>query len=573
MSGLSPSGAEAVGQLPHRGRLAGAVDADDEHDARRRAGTTSGVSARGEDLAQFVGERARRPGPLARGACVTASSSPRGRGHARRRRRAAVPRAPRWSRRRCAVGAPVRRVGAADDLVEPLREPFRGARQPLRQLVEQAHQSDLSRAASAADPDDGPVNGADSVGTRPRWRRPISAADGRGRRDPPLRAARRPAPQSAIPRRGPRRARARRRVVRTPSATIFVLARISASVRPRASSMPTWRLRLSWPVHVKTRSPMPASPASVSRSAAGGDGQARDLGQAAGDQRGLRVVPEAEALDDAGGDGDDVLQRAAELHADDVGAGVQAQRARPELLLHVARPRRRRSRRRPRRWAATARARAAKLGPDSTATSADVRPLRGDHLRHPQQRAVLEALRGAEHDGAGVDVRRRLAQHRAQAVRRHRDDHELRVAQRCRADRSVTTSASGNGDLGQVHRHWRGAAASRPRAPHRGPTAAPRARPAPDGRPAPCPSCRRRAPRRYASGLRAGRPAAVRCRAQPRAGCPRAARRSARAAPHAPRRPPRGAPPVARHRRQRHRGDAASRPRRVGSPSTVDHEA
>ena len=44
-----------------------------------------------------------------------------------------------------------------------------------------------------------------------------------------------------------------------------MLARISSSDRPRASSEPTWRLRLSVPVHVSTRSPRPLRPDSVSR--------------------------------------------------------------------------------------------------------------------------------------------------------------------------------------------------------------------------------------------------------------------------------------------------------------------
>ena len=39
----------------------------------------------------------------------------------------------------------------------------------------------------------------------------------------------------------------------------------SASRRPRASSIPTWRFRLSVPVQVTTRSPRPLKPASVSR--------------------------------------------------------------------------------------------------------------------------------------------------------------------------------------------------------------------------------------------------------------------------------------------------------------------
>ena len=49
---------------------------------------------------------------------------------------------------------------------------------------------------------------------------------------------------------------------------------------------------------------------------------------------GKRVVPEAHPFDDARGDGDDVLQRAANLDADDVGRAVQAQIFRSQLLLN-----------------------------------------------------------------------------------------------------------------------------------------------------------------------------------------------------------------------------------------------
>ena len=54
-------------------------------------------------------------------------------------------------------------------------------------------------------------------------------------------------------------------VVRTPSATIRVLPTISASLWPWPSWTPTDRLRLSSPVQVNSKSPIPASPPSVSR--------------------------------------------------------------------------------------------------------------------------------------------------------------------------------------------------------------------------------------------------------------------------------------------------------------------
>ena len=54
-------------------------------------------------------------------------------------------------------------------------------------------------------------------------------------------------------------------VVPTPSATMRIALRMSASFRPLPNSTPTERLRLSAPVQVSTRSPIPARPARVSR--------------------------------------------------------------------------------------------------------------------------------------------------------------------------------------------------------------------------------------------------------------------------------------------------------------------
>ena len=50
----------------------------------------------------------------------------------------------------------------------------------------------------------------------------------------------------------------------------------------------------------------------------------RDLGDAAGDQAGARVETKAKALGRAGGDRDHVLERAADLDADEVFGGVNA---------------------------------------------------------------------------------------------------------------------------------------------------------------------------------------------------------------------------------------------------------
>ena len=89
-------------------------------------------------------------------------------------------------------------------------------------------------------------------------------------------------------------------------------ARASA---PRPARRRAARFRLRLPVVVSTRSPMPASPAKVSGSAPMRDAQPRDLGEPAGDQRGARVVAQPEPLEDAGRDGDHVLERAGQLDA------------------------------------------------------------------------------------------------------------------------------------------------------------------------------------------------------------------------------------------------------------------
>ena len=145
--------------------------------------------------------------------------------------------------------------------------------------------------------------------------------------------------------------RARSRIERqdfTPSAVCCFCASICSSVSPRPSFSPKVRLRDSGEVQVATRSPSPASPEKVMRVGAERGAQPGGLGEAAGDERGLGVVAEAHALGHAGGQRDDVLHRAAELAADDVGVGVRPE-VRPSCRRPAAaRPRRRRCTRR--RW-------------------------------------------------------------------------------------------------------------------------------------------------------------------------------------------------------------------------------
>jgi hypothetical protein len=67
--------------------------------------------------------------------------------------------------------------------------------------------------------------------------------------------------------------------------------------------------------------------------ASAGDGEPGDLRNAAGDEGGGGVVAEADSGGDAGGDGDDVLERAAQLDTDDIRGRVEAEGFRGELLL------------------------------------------------------------------------------------------------------------------------------------------------------------------------------------------------------------------------------------------------
>ena len=66
-------------------------------------------------------------------------------------------------------------------------------------------------------------------------------------------------------------------------------------------------------------------------------GEARHLGEAAGDERRLGVVAELEAVGAAGGERDHVLRRGAELDADEVVADVDAERDRGDRRLQVER--------------------------------------------------------------------------------------------------------------------------------------------------------------------------------------------------------------------------------------------
>ena len=169
------------------------------------------------------------------------------------------------------------------------------------------------------------------------------------------------------------------------------------AISPRPSRSPKLRLRDSGELQVATRSPSPARPAKVSGSAPS-YAQPGRLGQPAGDDRGERVVAEAHPRADAAGERDDVLHRAAELAADDVGVRVRAEVG----VQHNSAPRRpgRSSTHATRwRWVAPWRSRGARFGPETTTIrSAGAGDLR-DHLAHPLGGAELDALHQADQRG------------------------------------------------------------------------------------------------------------------------------------------------------------------------------
>ena len=180
-----------------------------------------------------------------------------------------------------------------------------------------------------------------------------------------------------------------------------------AGRRPRPIAWPKAMLREVRLLALRTRSPRPESPIRVSRRPPSASPEPRQLGEAAGDDRSARVLAQAAAGDDAGGDREHVLER----------------RRRPRR-----RPRPRSSRRESCRCsaprpssrpkvasaqpsvAAAGRPSAtspAKFGPDSTA-QALCGHSPADHLAQPGAGRGLEAL-GADHQGFGAASARQTA--------------------------------------------------------------------------------------------------------------------------------------------------------------------
>ena len=160
--------------------------------------------------------------------------------------------------------------------------------------------------------------------------------------------------------------------------------------------MPTWRLRLRLAGARQHEIAEAAQTGERVAAAAFGHRQPRDLHEPARDQRRHRVVPEPGALDDAGGNRDDVLQRAADLDADHVVARIEPE-ARGRGTSAARSPRRPgRSSGEHRRRQPARDFRAQSSGPTARRPARVSSVSSREHLRHARERFRLEPLRRAD---------------------------------------------------------------------------------------------------------------------------------------------------------------------------------
>ena len=215
----------------------------------------------------------------------------------------------------------------------------------------------------------------------------------------------------------------------------------------------------------------------------------RHLGEAARDQRGGRVVAEAAALDDAGGDGEHVLHRAAQRHAQHVVRSSTAGRRRPPAAPASVSAERRidggdadRRRQAADRLLGEARARQhgdRPAGQHLASTSGISSPLEASM---PLAQMTTGRVAGKPRRQLAHRLRRTDQQQRVAGAEARRDPAPPRCRRRagCPADRP----------------DWRDRARSPRRSPDRATTRSPAGRRGAPGRRAPCPRRRRRR-RRY----------------------------------------------------------------------------
>ncbi|MPM47765.1 hypothetical protein SDC9_94481 [bioreactor metagenome] len=153
--------------------------------------------------------------------------------------------------------------------------------------------------------------------------------------------------------------------------------------------------------------------------------QPSHFGDAAGHQRGLGVVAELHAVDDAGGDGDHIFQGAAKLQSDHIAAGVNPEFGVHEGLLDqfglIRDPagRHHRGRHLPRHLFGMARAGKHRI--------THVAEHRGNHFADPEPAVFLDALGDVDQQRppGGVIAGGQLLQHAAQELRRRRQHREV----------------------------------------------------------------------------------------------------------------------------------------------------
>ena len=221
------------------------------------------------------------------------------------------------------------------------------------------------------------------------------------------------------------------------------------------------------------------------RLAAQRDRQPRDLGQAARDQRGARVLAQPEAVGEPGRHGDHVLERPADLDADDVAVGVEPELARAETPLQlggqrVVAARDHRGRGLPQRHLAGERGarqhRHARGGPAA-----------GDHLAHAPVADRVEALGRRHHRRRhGAQPSQGLAR-RTPTAPRSRPARRAATAAAASVVGSIALGRSTSGRYQGFRRRARIASTTSGCA-RKG---APARRCARGGSPAPCPSCPR----------------------------------------------------------------------------------
>ena len=210
---------------------------------------------------------------------------------------------------------PLRFVGALDHLVEAFDELLLGARQRLFDAIEKTHGYPSTSA---------------------RWRRSISVSTASlGEHCPSRTACICDAIGSSMPCLAPSERAAG--VVRTPSATIRVLLRISfqrPATAERHSDLAVAAQASGTCQHQVTEAAQSGQRVTAS---AFGKRKPRDLGKPAGDQRRERVLTQTQPLRHAGRNRDHVLQRAADLHAGDVVVDIQSESLATKVLLHRGR--------------------------------------------------------------------------------------------------------------------------------------------------------------------------------------------------------------------------------------------